>query len=44
MARKQSTVEQRIMKLREAEVGLAPRTDGGTGRQTDWGGRADLRR
>ena len=34
MARKRFTAEQIIMKLREAEVGLARGTSGGTGSQT----------
>ena len=42
MARKRFTAGQIIMKLSEAEVGLAPRTDGGTGVEADRGDRADL--
>ena len=42
MARKRFTAEQIIMKLREAEVGLAQGQTVGQGVQTDWGDRADL--
>ena len=42
MAGKRFSAEQIIIKLREAEVGLAPRTEGGTGVEADGGERADL--
>ena len=42
MTQKRYTAEQIIIKLREAEVGLAPRTDGGSGVEADWSGGADL--
>ena len=42
MARKRFTAEQIIMKLREAEVGLAQGQTVGQVCKTDWGDRADL--
>ena len=42
MAGKRFSAEQIIIKLREAEVGSSPRTEGGPGVQTDWGDRAGL--